>query len=280
MLYESSGLKFVPLSTLQGWKARLENITMLIDSNSSTNMSNLAVSDLDDFNLDIVDDGLVPVLTHSDPLPDLVERRSRVGQNPTGAALTLFMRETIPLNETQHVVVEKVLSDVLGCANHPYDYSQRNQTLLYIGGEGGVGKSQIIKAIDTAMGLIHRKDELILMAPTGAAADVIGGSTYHASLGISLNRYRRTGVGTRVRRLWSWKTIMIIDEASMIDLFALSIINMRCKIARSLDRSSTDLFGGLPVVILMGDFHQFPPVQGQPLWKLPRNETEQDGKLI
>ncbi|EPS29066.1 hypothetical protein PDE_04014 [Penicillium oxalicum 114-2] len=249
-------------------------------SNSSTNMSNLAVSDLDDFNLDIVDDGLVPVLTHSDPLPDLVERRSRVGQNPTGAALTLFMRETIPLNETQHVVVEKVLSDVLGCANHPYDYSQRNQTLLYIGGEGGVGKSQIIKAIDTAMGLIHRKDELILMAPTGAAADVIGGSTYHASLGISLNRYRRTGVGTRVRRLWSWKTIMIIDEASMIDLFALSIINMRCKIARSLDRSSTDLFGGLPVVILMGDFHQFPPVQGQPLWKLPRNETEQDGKLI
>jgi hypothetical protein len=42
---------------------------------------------------------------------------------------------------------------------------------------------------------------------------------------------------------------------------------------------SPDL-GGLPVVILMGDFHQFPPVQGQPLWKPPRNETEQDEKFI
>jgi PIF1 helicase. len=73
---------------------------------------------------------------------------------------------------------------------------------------------------------------------------------------------------------------MIIDEISMVDLAALSIINTHCKTARSLGRSSTDLFGGLPVVILMGDFHQFPPVQGQPLWKFPRNDTEQDGKLI
>ncbi|KAJ5195495.1 uncharacterized protein N7498_008933 [Penicillium cinerascens] len=130
------------------------------------------------------------------------------------------------------------------------------------------------------MDLIHRKNEIILIAPIGAAADVIGGSTYHTSLGISLNRYRRTGVGLRVRRLWSRKTIMIIDEVSMVDLSALSIINTHCKIARSLDRSSLDLFGGLPIVILMGDFYQFPPVQGQALWKLPRNETDQDGKLI
>jgi hypothetical protein len=253
---------------------------MLTDPNISANVSTPLVSDLDDFNFDIIGDVLVPMLTYSDPLPGLLERRSRVGQSPIGASLTFLVRETIPLNEKQRIVVEKVLSDVLICATHPYDHSQRNQTLLYIGGEGGVGKSQIVKAIDAGMDLIHRKDEVILMAPTGAAADVIGGSTYHTSLGISLNRYRRAGVGARVRRLWARKTIMIIDEASMIDLSALSIINTRCKIARSLDRSSTDLFGGLPVVILMGDFHQFPPVQGQPLWKLPRNETEQDGKLI
>jgi hypothetical protein len=280
MLYEPSGLRFVPPSTLQEWKERPKNITTTADPNSSATMPTPTVPDLDDFNVDIVDDVLVPVLTYSDPLPGLLEQRSRVGPNPTGASLTSLVRETIPLNEKQRLVVEKVLSNVLICANYPYDHSQRNQTLLYIGGEGGVGKSQIVKAIDAGMDLIRRKDEVILMAPTGAAADVIGGSTYHTSLGISLNRYRRAGVGARVRRLWARKTIMIIDEASMIDLSALSIINTRCKIARSLDRSSTDLFGGLPVVILMGDFHQFPPVQGQPLWKLPRNETEQDGKLI
>lgn len=109
------------------------------------------------------------------------------------------------------------------------------------------------------MDLIHRKDEVMLMAPTGAAADSIGSSTYHTSLGISLNRYRLGGVGPRVRRLWSRKTIMIIDEISMVDLAALSIVNTHCKIARSLDRSSTDHFGGLPVVILMGDYPSPPP---------------------
>ena len=46
------------------------------------------------------------------------------------------------------------------------------------------------------------------------------------------------------------------------------VINDRCNIASSLDRSSTDLFGGIPVVIIMGDFYQFPPVKGQALWKL------------
>lgn len=66
----------------------------------------------------------------------------------------------------------------------------------------------------------------------------------------------------------------------MVDLAELSIINTHCKIARSLYTSSTDLFGGLPVVILIGDFHQSSPVQAQPLWKLPGNDTEQDGKLI
>ncbi|OQE05196.1 hypothetical protein PENVUL_c026G03564 [Penicillium vulpinum] len=130
------------------------------------------------------------------------------------------------------------------------------------------------------MDLINRKDEVILMAPTGAAADVIGGNTYHTSLGISLNRFRQAGISTRIRRLWSQKTIMIIDEVSMIDQSALGIINMRFKAARSVDRDSSHLFGGSPVVILMGDFQQFPPVQGQPLWKLPRSEADQYGKLI
>jgi hypothetical protein len=36
---------------------------------------------------------------------------------------------------------------------------------------------------------------------------------------------------------------MMIDEVSMIDLSMLSTINNQCKIARSLDRSSPDLFG-------------------------------------
>ena len=59
-------------------------------------------------------------------------------------------------------------------------------------------------------------------------------------------------------------------------------INNTCKVARSLSRESTDFFGGLPIVILMGDFFQFPPIRGTPLWKepRPRNDEEQNGRMI
>lgn len=47
---------------------------------------------------------------------------------------------------------------------------------------------------------------------------------------------------------------MIVDEVSIVDLSMLSVINNYCKIARSLDRGSPDLFGSLPIVILIGNF--------------------------
>jgi hypothetical protein len=279
-LADSSGFQFLPASALEKWKIDLQHITKTAGQDMEVQTSILLPSDLDDFNIGLDEEVLVPTLTDSDFLGDSEISHSGIGQNPTATCLTSLVRETISLNAKQQLVVEKVMSDILAYGSNPHYPSQRRQTLLYVGGEGGVGKSQIIRAIVAAMDLIHRRDEVILMAPTGAAADAIGGSTYHTSLGISLNRYRQGGVSPRVRRLWARKTVMIIDEISMVDLAALSIINTHCKIARSLDRSSTDLFGGLPVVILMGDFHQFPPVQGQPLWKPPRNDTEQDGKLI
>jgi hypothetical protein len=89
-------------------------------------------------------------------------------------------------------------------------------------------------------------------------------------------------MGTRIRKLWSQKTIMIIDEVSIMDLGMLSVINNHCKTARSLDKTSTDFFGSMPMVILMGDFFQFPPIHGLPLWKTLRSENndKHNGQLI
>ncbi|OSX55792.1 hypothetical protein POSPLADRAFT_1085746, partial [Postia placenta MAD-698-R-SB12] len=69
-------------------------------------------------------------------------------------------------------------------ANHATDPSGE-QLKMYLGGMAGTGKSQVIKA------LIHffneRKEgyRFICMAPTGAAAALIAGSTYHSMLGFS-----------------------------------------------------------------------------------------------
>jgi hypothetical protein len=86
------------------------------------------------------------------------------------------------------MVVERVLSGALSWAKHPFDSSQQKQMLLGIMGKGGTRKSQDIKAIVAGINLLNRKHKVILMAPTCAAADNIGGNTYHTSLGILINR--------------------------------------------------------------------------------------------
>jgi hypothetical protein len=253
--HSSSGLQYFPPTTLQQWQLQIKSIAKLDDPGEGPAL------DLDDFNVDSGDGILHPTLASVDSIPNLADRRLQVGDSPTAATLIDLLFDVIPLNTKQRLIVERVLSDAISWSNT----SRKEQFFLYVGGEGGVGKSQIIKAITAAMDLIFRKDEVILTAPTGSSADGIDGNTYHTSLGISLAKTQKPTVQPRVRKLWSNKTIMFIDEISMVDLSMLSTIDKRCKIARSLDRSSTELFGGLPVVIFMGDFYQFPPIKGPAL---------------
>jgi hypothetical protein len=270
----------VPPATLQRWELQIKGLVKFDETEDIAAQERLAY-EIDDFDLDIEDAVLHPILASPESAPNVVDRRSQVGDNPTGTSLALLVSEDVPLNEKKRLVVKRVLSGALAWAAHAYDASKRDQKHLYVGGKGGAGKSQIIKAIVAGMDLLCRKEEVILMAPTGAAADNIGGNTYHTALGMSIAKTQKTTVSSRVRKLWSRKTIMIIDEVSMVDLSMFSTINNQCKIARSLDRSSPDLFGALPIVVLMGDFHQFSPVRGPALWKEPRTgNDEENGRLI
>lgn len=58
-----------------------------------------------------------------------------------------------------------------------------------------------MKAIVAGIKLVGRKEEVVLIAPTGAAANNIGGNTYYISLGISIDRSREIRMKSRVRRL-------------------------------------------------------------------------------
>jgi hypothetical protein len=153
---------------------------------------------------------------------------------------------------------------------------------MYVGGEGGTGKSRIIKAIVTAMRILKREHEVILMGPTGASADNIGGNTIHTALGMSIGAKQNRTPPQRIQRLWASKTIMIVDEISMVDLQTMAKMNNRCKVARSLSPDSPELFGSLPIVVLTGGFYQIPPVKGLPLWRQPRDKKEDEvlGKEI
>ena len=266
---------------MQQWESRIKGLTKYDDLDNMDPEERIAF-EVDNFNVNLGDGALYPVLNSIESVPNLAYRRLQVGNNPSGTTLAELVKQDLPLNRKQKLIVERVLSGALAWKDHAYDASKREQMLLYVGGEGGVGKSQVIKAVITGMDLIKRKNEVILLAPTGAAADNIGGNTIRSALGISIAKKQKPQVSPRIKELWSNKTIMIIDEVSMVDLTMLNTINNQCKIAKSLDRGSPDLFGGLPIIIFMGDFFQFPPVKGPALWKNPRdgNDEEANGQMI
>jgi hypothetical protein len=223
---------------------------------------------------------LIPITDHLqlEVDPTILQRINRVGLSPTGLSLTQLIQETLPLNQKQRLVVKKVLDHAIRHQGKTAVEAQ-DQMLLYIAGEGGVGKTRVIEAIELGYELLQRKSEVLLMAPTGAAAYNIGGRTIHNALCINIyNQPQR--VSSLVYSLWNRKTIIIIDEISMVSLTMLYTINQQCNKIQAVQQDSTAILGAIPIVVFLGDFHQFPPIQSQPLWQVPKGPQAALGQLI
>ena len=74
--------------------------------------------------LNLGDSTLHPTLKLVENIPNLVDQRSQVGDNPSGPALATIISEDLPLNRKQRLVVEKVLSGALAWRDHAYDTSK------------------------------------------------------------------------------------------------------------------------------------------------------------
>jgi hypothetical protein len=57
----------------------------------------------------------------------------------------------------------------------------------------------------------------------------------------------------------------------MVSLTMLDTINQQCNKICSVARDATAVLGALPIVVFMGDFHQFAPINAQPLWQTPKS---------
>lgn len=149
-----------------------------------------------------------------------------------------------------------------------------DQHCQFIGGEGGTGKSRIIQALVALFEENGMSNKIIVTATSGTAAARINGITIHSACNVTIDPKTRTGMfrdvdGVRVsnanerfvsgpaRMDWQEKLLLIVDEISMLGTRTLFAVNEQlCKL-----RGSTMDFGGLPIVLFCGDFHQFRPVQ-------------------
>lgn len=169
------------------------------------------------------------------------------------------------LNEKQKIVHEII-------SNNLRTHLQKQHTeqiLMIVHGQGGTGKTTLLNAISKTFDDHGASKLFAKMAMSGVAASLIGGQTLHswAALPITnpstekwvthpskdVERRRKENIGNA---LW-----LTVDEKSMMTAPTLAHLSHVTGVVRSniYRFDATRAFGGLNVVML-GDFHQFPPV--------------------
>ena len=58
---------------------------------------------------------------------------------------------------------------------------------MYLGSMGGTGKSQVIKSLMHFFKSRNESHRFVVLAPTGTAAALLQGSTYHSFLGVPID---------------------------------------------------------------------------------------------
>ena len=141
-------------------------------------------------------------------------------------------------------------------SKHPY---------FFLTGSAGTGKSFMIQQIVEFLKTKHIK--YLLIAPTGVAAQNVGGKTIHSALHIrntqtyfeTLSHYNEQ----QQNELKQIKTL-IIEEVSMVSSKLLPFISLLfAKVHKN-----TIPFGGIPT-LLVGDLAQLPPINGKQVFHAP-----------
>jgi hypothetical protein len=152
---------------------------------------------------------------------------------------------------------------------------------LMVHGGAGAGKTTVIKTLVQHMELILRRpgDEtglpyVILCAPTGAAASLIGGMTLHSAFNFdfsgkfqSLRDQIRDKKRAELRKL----KVLVIDEVSMVKADLLYQTDLRLQEVK--ERPGIP-FGGVSFIGL-GDIMQLPPVMGRYIFERPKVDSFQ-----
>lgn len=164
------------------------------------------------------------------------------------------------LNEEQRRAFTIILEHHLG--------RPKDQLLMYLGGMGGTGKSQVIKAVTTFFMETGDAQCVAVLAPTGTAAALLGGSTYHSFLGVgtridaSDEPIPRGKISNDVQTRIMGLKYIVLDEVSMLCCSDLNKIANRLAFVRNCVLP----FGGVNM-IFAGDFAQLQPPRGTPLYR-------------
>ena len=168
------------------------------------------------------------------------------------------------LKADQQEVLSYVLSKLQNWTCLKETFSPLRMT---ISGEAGSGKSVFIHTLVTIIrNMFQMNDSAIVAGPTGCSAFNAGGKTLHSLFGIRGDETKNfelssTSYAKLLKKL-SHCIALIIDERSMISSYVLACAEDACKkaIFKGKYVHKNISWGGLPILLLVGDDYQLPPI--------------------
>lgn len=146
-----------------------------------------------------------------------------------------------------------------GDQKRAFDILINSKENVFLTGSAGTGKSHVIRRY-----LSENENEIPVLAPTGAAAILVNGITFHRFFGLRTAELDDEAVierafgDDRVRKRILKTTKIIVDEISMISPRLFDLAN---EIAKRIKGNRKE-FGGIRVIVT-GDFFQLPPIKGE-----------------
>ena len=208
------------------------------------------------------------------------EEKARIAQSraSTNAALdlpkklddTLYTIEEA--NKEQKLIMLLILQTLktwVECTTNPditnpSDYKPLRMTIQ---GQAGTGKSFVLNLISTVLRTMFNTNTVdIKAAPTGSAAFNIDGQTCHSAFMLNCNKMDTPLTEERkdaMRQFMNRTLAILIDERSLLSSEVLGAMERNVADTAHGGGHSHEDWGGVPIVILMGDDRQLPPVRVQ-----------------
>ena len=134
---------------------------------------------------------------------------------------------------------------------------------MTIRGSAGSGKSFLIKtAVNVVRKVFGFNDVACVVAPTGAAAYNVGGQTVHRRMHINPHHPAKKPSAEAVKHLRLKNKhilLLVYDERSMLTCDVVGASERNISLSTHGGDHSSKIFGGIPVVLFVGDDYQLPP---------------------
>ncbi len=157
------------------------------------------------------------------------------------------------------------------------DYHEKKDTFkplrLIVAGTAGSGKSFLIKCLlKTIRSLFKSNKSVQVVCPTGSSANLINGVTLHSFFKIPMSSKSKEmsppegSSGETLQNNSAGLKVLLLDERSLVGATTMGWMEFHSRCGMEGGSQMDKSWGGLPVVVFMGDDVQLPPVLDSPIY--------------